>query len=324
MRCLHAVRRLKSAIKRSRWFCEPKALILIYHRIADESLRPNWLAVSPDNFAGHLAYIRQRCRPLRLLELVEAIQKQSVPDRSVVVTFDDGYRDNLTQALPLLEANQVPASVFVTTGFVDNQREFWWDDLARLIQSAHNKPPSLTLTVQGRIYHWATDTEQQRQQTRLELDTLIAPLPAQTKEALLNELARWSGLPRDVRPAYRTMTAAELQTLAQSPYIDIGAHTVTHPLLPTLSLMEQRDEICRSSHQLAALLQRPIHAFAYPNGAFTDETAQIVRDAGFCAACTTRRGAVQNNDDCFLLRRYNVNDWDIATFQQHLESWFQA
>lgn len=324
MRFLNPVRRCQSAVKRWRWFSAQKALILMYHRIAEETLTPNWLAVSPGNFDSHLSYLQKHCQPLHLLALVEALQKGAIPHRAVVVTFDDGYRDNLTQALPLLAAAKVPATIFVTTGFLDNQREFWWDDLARLLQSPGDIPPTLTLAVQGRTYQWDTATNKGRQAARLELDTLLAPLPEATKEELLAELARWSGLSRDVRPAYRTMTVAELTELVQSPLIAIGAHTVNHPLLSTLPCAEQAIEITESGRALAKLLGRPVQTFAYPNGDFTNETAQLVKSSGFCAACTTKAGYVQPGDDPFCLRRYGVNDWDAQTFAQKIEAWFQA
>ncbi|MFN8487843.1 MAG: polysaccharide deacetylase family protein [Caldilineaceae bacterium] len=299
------------------------AVILMYHRISDEFVEPNWLAVSPCHFAQHLEHIRQQYHPIRLLELVDAIQNGSLRERAVAVTFDDGYSNNFTQALPLLEAAQIPATVFVTTGHIDSSCEFWWDDLAHLLLGAAHTPATLSLKVQERFYTWDTESVQQRQEARLALEDLIEPLPAKAKEQVLYELANWSGLKRGGRSAYRAMTKAELTQLAQSKYIDLGAHTVTHPILPTLSPEEQYAEIVNGRRNLETLVNQPVRTFAYPNGDFASETVKIVAEAGFTAACTTVRGCVQAGDDLFRLRRYSVDDWSSATFQQNLAAFFQ-
>ena len=122
----------------ARWFRPPvaaRAVILLYHRVADLPSDPQLMAVTPRHFAEHLEVIRQSCRPLRLHDLGEAL-----PDRSVVVTFDDGYADNLHHAKPLLAAHDVPATVFVTSGYVGSDREFWWDDLERILLETPSLP----------------------------------------------------------------------------------------------------------------------------------------------------------------------------------------
>lgn len=313
-----ANKRLK-AFKRRR---KPAAVILMYHRISDVALEPNWLAVSPRNFAQHLEHIRQAYHPIRLLDLVDAIQSRSIPRRAVTVTFDDGYRDNFTQALPLLETAQIPATVFVTAGSIGSTKEFWWDELSRMILAPPNVPPTLSLQIQGRHSTWNTASPEQRQAAYSALKEVTKPLPAATQDNILTDLARWSGLKRELRDDYRTMTAAELQQLVQSDYIDLGAHTMTHPLLPTLSPEAQYSEIVNSSRCLEALVNQPISTFAYPNGDSNGETLKIVEEAGFRAACTTLPGCVHSDDNLFLLRRCGVNDWGIETFKRNLATFF--
>jgi len=294
----------------------------MYHRISNISVEPNWLAVSPENFARQLEHIQRNCRPLRLLDLAEALKNNSIPPRSVVVTFDDGYLDNFTEALPLLESFRVPATVFVTAGHIGSPREFWWDELPRLIMLTPNVPPSLSLRIQSQDFTWRTASAADRQETHLALLGIMKPLPAQIKDDILNELSRWAKTERLLREEYRSMKMDELKRFAQSKYIDLGAHTMTHPILPTLSRDLQRSEIVDSRGELEAALGRSISTFAYPNGDFTDETAQLVDEAGFTAACSTIMGNVRSGDDLFRLRRYAVNDWDIETFRNNLESFF--
>lgn len=302
----------------------PAAVILMYHRISDVTVTPNWLAVSPNQFARQLEHIRQEYCPIRLLDLIAHVRSGSIPHRAVAVTFDDGYYDNLTGALPLLEAARIPATVFVTAGFIDSPREFWWDELARFTLEAQNTPCSLELVIQGHNYIWEMASAKQRQAAYSELKELVKPLTSAAIERVLNELATWSGLERALRPAYRTMTSLELRQMAHSEFIDIGAHTVTHPILPTQSLDAQYDEIVDSRRRLEAIINRPVRTFAYPNGDFTKETTKIVEQAGFVGACTTKTGRVERNQDPFTLRRFPVNDWDVGTFEDNLAAYFRV
>jgi peptidoglycan/xylan/chitin deacetylase (PgdA/CDA1 family) len=118
---------------------------LVYHRINELRSDPWALGVTPRRFAEHLEVLRDCARPIRLEQLSGALLDGSLPDRSVVVTFDDGYADNLYNAKPLLERYDVPATVFVTTGYVGSGREFWWDELDRLLLQPGTLPEALRL-----------------------------------------------------------------------------------------------------------------------------------------------------------------------------------
>ena len=104
----------------------PQGAILLYHRVADEPLDPQLLCVSPAHFDEHLQVLRRCCRPMRLGSLASRYRFGLAPDRAAVVTFDDGYADNLIGATPILERNDIPATVFVASGSVGKSAEFWW------------------------------------------------------------------------------------------------------------------------------------------------------------------------------------------------------
>src|SRR5438045_9462568 len=105
----------------------------MYHRIADAAHEsdPWGLCVSPARFAEQLAVLRECGTPLTLRSLVREHERGDVPSGGIVVTFDDGYADNLHAAKPLLERFDVPATVFVTSGQIAKDGEFWWDGLER-------------------------------------------------------------------------------------------------------------------------------------------------------------------------------------------------
>src|SRR5262249_54220566 len=147
-----AIRELRQAARWLNYRFRSRALILMYHRVTELPNDPYLLAVTPEHFAEQMEVIRRYCIPMRLKELVEALRERKVPNRAVVVTFDDGYADNLHEAKPVLEHYEVPATVFVTAGQVGNRREFWWDDLDRVLLQPGTLPARLRLAMKGTAY----------------------------------------------------------------------------------------------------------------------------------------------------------------------------
>src|SRR6266404_5015149 len=131
-----------------------EALILAYHRVAALPFDPQLLSVTPDHFAEHLEVLHRYYRPTRLRQLAQTPESGVSSSRAVVITFDDGYADNLYNATPLLERYDVPATVFVTTGYVDATREFWWDELERLLLQPGTLPETLSLSVNRKRSEW--------------------------------------------------------------------------------------------------------------------------------------------------------------------------
>lgn len=301
------------------------AVILLYHRVVRTSTDPYKLIVSPEHFSQHMEHLRRTCCPMRLHDLVAAMRARALPDRAVAVTFDDGYADNYWHARPVLESTRIPATIFVTSDHIDSAREYWWDDLERIFSLPLSPPTLLRITIQDQAHKWRIDTPAQLEQTRKAIFTLVRPLNSSAREDVLDQLARWAGLERTGRVDYRAVTSAQLLDLACSEYIDIGAHTRTHPMLSALPADAQRAEIVGGREALEAIIQRPVDIFAYPYGDvqhFNAETVEIVRATGFHAATTIIPGSVEAGDDPFRLRRCAVFDWELDEFKKKLESFF--
>jgi peptidoglycan/xylan/chitin deacetylase (PgdA/CDA1 family) len=295
--------------------------------VADLTADPYGLAVSPGNFAGQLDYLRQTCRPMRLLELAQCVERGSLPDRAVAVTFDDGYVDNLTNAQSRLQFAGIPATVFVTTGWIDSPREFWWDELEQLLLLPVDLPDRLDLCVRGRDYHWSMTSPKKRRRAHLTVHGLLRPLDATEREHLLEHLRDWAGLKPTTRPDYRPMTGEELRKLAGDGMVELGAHTVTHPVLSALSPEEQSREIAESRRTLEVLGERSVLAHAHPYGRAADfslDTIRLVKAHGFRVACTGITGSIEAGDDLFGLRRCVVRNWKPAAFERFLEGYFLA
>ena len=319
----------------------PCALILMYHRIAENGVDPWSLSVSAGRFAEQLGVLREHARPIRLGELGDALARGAIPHRGVVVTFDDGYADNYSAAKPLLEKFSVPATVFVATGNIGTDREFWWDELERLLLSPGRVPGSLHVTVNGTERRWdlgdaaeyrdeewrrdrawtATDAPPTlRHAVYLELWRVLQPLDETQRAPVLRALRDWAGTAAPRAPR-RTMTRAELQSLTAGGLIEVGAHTVTHPALPSLPIERQRQEVEQSQHTLREVLGASIQRFAYPYGASTPDTLNVLRGAGFTTACSTASAVVTKDSDPLQLPRVTAQNWSGAEFRRLVADW---
>jgi peptidoglycan/xylan/chitin deacetylase (PgdA/CDA1 family) len=321
---------------------EVRGLILMYHRIAELDADPWGLAVSPAHFAEHLTILQARRSAFTLHDFAEAIKMGQAPRRPIAVTFDDGYADNVVTAQPLLERYEIPATVFLTTGAIDGEREFWWDELERILLGPGDLPPQLELQqadyrYRGELgsvarYSAAIGSTHRQWRAWQEPPTLrhamyrdlwrqLYILPHTRKLALLDELLTWAGLEPLMRPTHQLVTIADVRHLSRSPLIEVGAHTVTHPALPQLPLLCQQKEIQQSKTALEELIGRSIRCFAYPHGEHDPVTVSEVRDAGLTTACTTLARSVSRRADCLRLPRFQVLDWSGDEFHARLQAW---
>jgi peptidoglycan/xylan/chitin deacetylase (PgdA/CDA1 family) len=312
--------RIKQASRKLRRHFRPGAIILNYHRIADLTSDP--YCVAPNTFAQHLDYIRRMCQPMHLLDMVDAVQQGALPKRAVVITFDDGFVETLYQAYPLLARAQIPATVFVIAGDIDRPPRSWEDWLEQVLFQSKSLPSRLRLSVRGEIHEWSIVGTEQRQRAHGSICQLLQPLTAAEQLDAVHDLAAWAGVCGNDHPSYCAMTSAELCQLTRDGLVELGAHTLTHPILSALPADAQQTEIISGREVLQSVIGRPVLTFAYPHGQetdFTDETARIVKTAGFRLACTTIPGAVERGADLFRLRRYYVGNWNPETFKKNLE-----
>ena len=324
-------------------------LILCYHRVARARSDPWGLCVTPDHFADQMAVLRADWNPMPLPELAAAAIRGDARPGGVAVTFDDGYVDNLLAAKPRLERWAIPATVFVATGYVASGRQFWWDVLQELLLNRQVLPPSLSLEIEGTTHHWelgasarfdSTDSAEHaywrawnppptpRHALYASVWTLLRPLAEAPRLDLLGTLMAWAAS-ASAEPPLEDVTATppravngrELARLAEGDLIALGAHTVTHPLLPSLPASAQHEEVDGSRRALEQLARGPVTSLAYPYGAFDAATLAAVRAAGLTLACAGGSGMVTSASDPLQLPRVQVRDWDATEFQARLSVW---
>lgn len=308
------------------------AIVLAYHRVADLGSDPQRLAVGVERFDEQMGLLSASYNPMGAGELVELVaHRRRIPERSVVVTIDDGYADALLDAKPILSAHSVPATVFVSSDYVGADVEFWWDELERIVLCAEELPSRVDIDAgDGRPAAEGWDITKapasERQRVYLELREYLLPLRSADRETALASLRAQFGAAALVRPSHRTLTAEQLRELGDGGLVEIGAHTRSHQLLAARTHDEQRDEITGSKNALEQVLGREVRLFSYPYGGsedFSESTARLVREAGFLGAFTTGFGIVLPWTDRFCTPRCPTEDINGAELAKRLDRWFE-
>jgi peptidoglycan/xylan/chitin deacetylase (PgdA/CDA1 family) len=341
------LRRVKRQLRRWQTKFHRRGLILVYHRIATVARDPWGTCVQEENFAEQLRVLKEHADAIPLQVMVRARSDADLPKRPVSVTFDDGYVDNLKTAAPLINHFAIPATMFLTTGYFSAAREYWWDELERFIFGPGPRPETLTVESRGRTYRWrcggSTSCSSEpgfdscwrawepppgpREALYQSVYEFLASLPLEEKHAVLDQVRSWAGAAAESRPGYRTVSETEARELAKNSFIEIGAHTITHPVLSTLSTDEQRNEIALSKATLERITGKPVTAFAYPYGKrfhYSKATISLARECGFACGCSNFWGVVTTRTKRFELPRIQALDWGPETFARELDLWFQG
>lgn len=269
---------------------EAKAAILLFHRIehvSDETIGPDAeISLSPSVFEEVVRQLSTQFRPLPLPDIVDRLRcGRALPKRSVALTFDDGFRDTLTTAHPILEKYDVPATCFVTSGFVDESVRPYEYVLANYVETVEH----VQLHWDGETETWTLCTLEDRKECYRAIKTMAKPLPSSERQSLLESLRpRVEDSIDASRACPEYMSPEEVSELASHPLFTVGAHAHTHPLLSSLSPEEARTDIEGGLDRLRGMTGAPIRHFSYPYGGCSSMTVEIVKDVGFESAVTTQ------------------------------------
>jgi peptidoglycan/xylan/chitin deacetylase (PgdA/CDA1 family) len=285
--------------------------ILMFHQVRarpEGQFQPNaHLEVTPDFL--QLVVRRVRAAGIEIVDLDEAARRMANPGdgaRFVVLTFDDGYRNNFTEAYPVLKALDAPFAVYVTTGFVDRRAVPWWEVIVALIE----RVPRLRMRIGDRELDLATETVgQKRAACRLVAAELCSADEDEQRRAITTA-AQAHGIDVDQLVAREMMDWDEVRSLAMDPLVTIGAHTVGHYALARIDVDRARREMAESRDRLAAMTgQRPRH-LAYPYGSprsAGEREFDLADELGFTTAVTTRRGVIMPGSRMTALPRISMN-----------------
>ncbi|MBZ9954916.1 polysaccharide deacetylase family protein [Mesorhizobium sp. BR1-1-15] len=288
--------------------------ILMLHRVTAKPEKPDsvnrHLNIAPGFLDAMIAGLKADGYAfVSMDEAVERIAARRKGGQFAAITADDAYRDNMTEALPVLEKHGAPITIYVAPGLINGTADLWWDVVEDLV----NAGDRLTLTTSDGQTTIDCTSPAKKLQAIARLHTyLTSEVREEDLRAVLRELAHANGVAAG-RPRVDTlMTWSEIRAIAAHPLVTIGAHTINHSNLKRLSEADARHEIVGVKSILRAELGEEPRHFAYPYGyasAVGCREVGFVRDAGYTSAVTTRHGVLRAEHAGFLhaLPRISVN-----------------
>ncbi|MCI0653154.1 MAG: polysaccharide deacetylase family protein [Methylococcaceae bacterium] len=283
--------------------------ILIYHRVlaSGDFMRSD--VVDEARFEWHMELLRSFFNPLSLAAALDLLKTGDLPPASVCVTFDDGYADNVEVALPILKKWDIPATFFISSGYLDGGR-MWNDTILESFRQLEAKDIDLSSIGMG-VQPLATENARRDTAQRV-IDALKHRPPEQRSAGTRFIASMASELPDDLM-----MSGAQVKKLVDAG-MEIGGHTVSHPILAALDREEARREILDGKNALEKLTGKSVSFFAYPNGKpgrdYTDFHRRILPGLGFKAAVSTHWGVSTVGSDIWQLPRFTPWDKNPAQF----------
>ena len=289
--------------------------ILIFHRVhaRSDSIFPH----EPDatRFERLMCFIARVFHVMTLGEAVTYLAEGNLPSRALVITFDDGYADNAEVALPILQRHGLTASFFISTGFLDGGR-MWNDSVIECVRACGQAEIDLESFGLGRC---SLAGPVERRHVIESLLPRIKYLGLAEREEAINRLQNLCGVVN--LPKNLMMCADQVREMHRAG-MEIGAHTVNHPILTTLTPTDAEYEISEGRERLQAIIDAPVEVFAYPNGKpdhdYDHSHVSLVRKLGFRGAVSTAQGVGAASDDVLQLPRFTPWGDSMATWATRL------
>lgn len=306
--------RITSVLRAVRGAALEEVPILAYHRILaswnedDYAFDPELVSATRDEFAWQMQYVAEHYTPITFATLIDALKAGSkLPPCPVIVTFDDGFDDNFHVAFPVLKALRMPATFFVSTGYINQSRTFWFDWLHYL---GKRELPSRGLEF-GDFRRGPASTSDE---IRKAIDALFAyakRLPDEMLRANLNALEKALDVayPRQGFPQSFPLTWDQVREMSAGG-MEFGSHTVSHPILANLTPEALSVELDQSKHHIEQQIGEPVRVLSYPNGdehAFDSRVVEATKRAGYELAASYLNGTNHiSRLEKYSLRRLHV------------------
>lgn len=303
-----------------RAYAKDSAVILMYHRVTppDQGVpdySPNGMSVTPAEFAMQMQFIRKHYDVVSLTRIVDEVARSGGrPLNLCAVTFDDGWHDIYEHAFPMMRELQIPATVFLTTGYVDGAAWSWTERAPFLLSAIHSRRRRLAARsdyaelrerLRSHDLHETLEVRPARLRSYINLKKKMLDRSAvsERKEAVncLEEV----GFAAGISGASPFLTWCQVKEMAEAG-VDFGNHTVTHPVLTRLSDDKIQEEVREADRRLSEQLGPKPRYFAYPYGKFDERVENAVKTLGVQGACTTQFGRVRPGDSALALKRINV------------------
>jgi peptidoglycan/xylan/chitin deacetylase (PgdA/CDA1 family) len=298
-----------------------RILVLTYHRFSDT---PASGRTSAANLAAQLDYLTSHYTVLPLSTVDRCLREDvRLPLGTAAITIDDGYSDFYEVAWPVLRRRNLPATLFAVTGFVDGNAWIWTDKIPFLMARTHVS--RIAISVAGHEIDATLDGEPSRRQLAARINALLKDQPDDVKDRLVDQIAGQCRLtvPDEPPAGHRSCTWEQLREM-ESANVEIGSHTVTHPILTRVN----PDRLCReleeSRGRLEDRLGHPVTLFCYPNGAYNRIVRDAVARAGYGLAVTSDDGLNDATIDPLAFRRIHNEEEDLPHFLQSTSGFEEA
>jgi len=286
----------------ARWLTRNQPKILMMHRFSEEK-KPGY--IDRNTLRRQISILQRQFNVIPLQDLTEALEKKTkLPKNSIVLTIDDGYQDMYQIAFPEFKAANMPVTLFVTTGFVDHQCWLWPDRVSTLLHEVNN---DLTVDFSGREVTLPSKLFSSWQQ----INDYLLPLNLVEKNAWIDKHAKKNNvqLPNAIPEKYVPATWEQLKEMSQS-VVEIGAHTVSHPILSAETAEDVKMQVTECKSRLEQQLDILINSFCYPNGQpvdFTKNDEELVKQAKYNVAVSANCYSIAV-DNIFALPRFVMSE----------------
>lgn len=285
--------------------------IFMYHRVNPDGWGG---AITCETFRKQVKTIKRDFNPLHLSELLETKTQRHNGRNAVVITFDDGYYDFYDYAFPILAEEQVPATIFVATGFIDGEVWLWPDQIAFLLERAELD----TIPIEGL---GEVSIKPQWQRAWHQIADHCLRLPNRERLRLIDELSEQLNvdLPKSPPPSCRPLTWQQLRQMQETGIVEVGSHSHTHPVMSRLNSDELAREVTLPKCRLATELGQTKPLFCYPNGQPSDynsEVKEALKLGGYQFGVAAHPGK-KPTQDAFEIKRYPVSR-STMTFEKAL------
>jgi len=295
---------------------ESRLWIMMYHRILPQNdprylIEEPGMIVEPETFRMHLKTLKNEFTMISLVDWVNRKKKNlPLPLKACAITFDDGWLDNYEFAFPILQHEQIPATVFVVSDMIGTNQTFW----PNRIQSILNQP-----TKKLKKISWLTDFIGNSNVTKELSASIILSLKRYSDTKLFELIAETENkLNISAQKSPVLINIDQLSKMSKSGLIDVGSHTCNHVrLMKGLSEKNYRHEISDSKKRLEEVIDKPVNIFCYPNGDYCDEAINVVAEY-YDAAVSTYKGInMVSTTDLFTLSRFGIHQ-DVSQNKRQL------
>lgn len=324
---------LSSLLQMSGWFnlryrmvMKDKAAIFMYHRVLPPNLAKEGnipvqpgMYVSPESLRLHLSYLKTYFSLISFNELVRRLKTGDDVSRCAVLTFDDGWLDNYLYAFPILQEFNVPATIFLTSGFIGTSQWFWPEEIGWAVLSVYRERIDISL-LPALLSHMLKEEHFKKQNVGASIELIIAEIKSWPTQQRLSVTQQCTQLRTQAYKSSKRllMNWNEARKMAESGLVNFGSHTVSHALLNQLRAKEVQNELMESAAKIHKEIGVRTKLFAYPNGNYTPQVLAMLSESGVTAAVTTKRGLVSENSLLLELPRIAIHD-DIS----HTQALFQ-